>query len=229
MRRDVPPAPTWHTAALVTLIVVVAVAGSALAANGATAPIPTASSARVASVYLPVLLVQWGLVLYVCRIGRTRNVLRELLGETWSGPTRAAVDVTLAAMTVCLILGVNAAYTHLLGSAHAASREALLPRTAFERGVWVFVAISVGFCEEVVYRGYLLSALSRWSRSVTLGVISQGVLFGLAHLDQGARAAIPIVFYGVLLGTLSRFRGSLMAGILCHVTVDLLSGLASTG
>jgi membrane protease YdiL (CAAX protease family) len=218
------PAPTWHTAALIALIVAVAIVGSVVTATGAP-PMPPAPASRVTDVYAPMLIVQWGLTFYVCRIGRAPGVLRELIGATWVDARRAAVDCLLAVATALVILAVNVAYTHLLGAGPNASVARLLPETPAERAAWVVVALSVGSCEEVVYRGYLRAALSRWLRSVTLGVIAQSVLFGLAHLDQGVRAAIPVAFYGLLLGTLREFRGSLLPGMICHVIVDLADGL----
>jgi membrane protease YdiL (CAAX protease family) len=213
------------------LIVSVALAGSAMTASGAAPPAPSDPMARITAVYAPILVVQWGLVFYVCRIGRAPGVLSGLVGTTWVDARRAVTDCVLAAVTAFVIVAVNVAYTHLLGAGLDASTRALLPQTPQERVVWAAVALSVGFCEEVVYRGYLQMALSRWLRSVTLGVIAQGALFGLAHLEQGGvvRAAIPIAFYGVLLGALRRFRGSLLPGIICHVALDLVGGFPGHG
>jgi len=47
--------------------------------------------------YLPLLVVQWGIALYVCRVGRARNVLGDLLGARWTSVGRAVGDVALAA------------------------------------------------------------------------------------------------------------------------------------
>ncbi|HEX3597493.1 MAG TPA: CPBP family intramembrane glutamic endopeptidase, partial [Polyangiaceae bacterium] len=94
-----------------------------------------------------------------------------------------------------------------------------------ERLAWVVVATSVGFCEEVVYRGYLQTELSAKTRSVTLGVILQAILFGLAHADQGPWSAIPLAIYGLAFGVMAYLRRSLVPGIICHVGVDLAAGL----
>lgn len=227
MQRAESSAPAWHTAALIALIVGVAIIGSVLTAIGATASVPQPATSRVTAVYAPMLAVQWGLTFYVCRIGRAPGVLAELMGRGWGDVRQAATDCAVAAATAFVIVFVNVAYTHLLGSRPNASVAALLPQTPAERAAWVIVALSTGFCEEVVYRGYLRAAFSRWFHSVTLGVIAQSVLFGLAHLDQGARAAMAIAFYGLLLGTLRQFRGSLLPGMICHVIVDLAGGFAS--
>jgi membrane protease YdiL (CAAX protease family) len=101
----------------------------------------------------------------------------------------------------------------------------LLPSTEAERLTWLVVAVSVGFCEEVVYRGYLQTQLAAFTRSRTLGVALQAALFGIAHLEQGPASALRIGAYGLVLGVLASARGSLLPGMLCHIGIDLASGL----
>ncbi len=88
-------APRWHTVALIVLITTVAVTGALLTSRGATMTARLDTSSRITSVYLPIILVQWGLALYVCRIGRARNALPQLLGKRWDGVGRACVDMCL--------------------------------------------------------------------------------------------------------------------------------------
>ncbi|HEY0463966.1 MAG TPA: CPBP family intramembrane glutamic endopeptidase, partial [Polyangiaceae bacterium] len=64
-------------------------------------------------------------------------------------------------------------------------------------------------------------------RSPALGLVLQALLFGLAHLEQGAGAASRIGAYGLVLGLLARRRASLVPGIVCHIGIDLASGLLS--
>lgn len=67
----------------------------------------------------------------------------------------------------------------------------LLPRTVGERRTWVFVAITAGVTEELIYRGFVLSVLAHVSPSAdrfTLLAIG-GVIFGLAHLTKASRAS----------------------------------------
>src|SRR5262249_51346613 len=45
----------------------------------------------------------------------------------------------------------------------------------------VSLAATCGFCEELVFRGYLTQQFSAWTGSRVLAVVLQGVVFGLAH------------------------------------------------
>jgi membrane protease YdiL (CAAX protease family) len=206
----------------------VAITGTLLqreaALHEAPRPAELGASARIVRQYVPLLLVNWGLVLYVSRLFRAHSALPELLGQRWNRATRVAVDLALAvglALTIELIESVCARYA---GMRPNASVAALLPRTAAERVTWLVVALSVGFCEEVVYRGYLQTQLAAFTGRPSWGIVLQALLFGLAHGEQGLGAALHTALYGLLLGVLARSRRSLLPGVVCHVGIDLMSG-----
>jgi len=220
-------APPAHTAALVGVIVAVALTGTLLQ-YAAPEPAPTALTSaqggRIFQRYLPLLLVNGLLVLYVCRLFRARNAWRDLMGRGWRRPAEAALDVGYALLAFALIVAVEGLVRPLFAGRNAAV-TALLPSTGAERLIWLLVASTVGFCEELVYRGYLQTQLAAFTRSPTLGVILQAALFGLAHLEQGAGSASRVAVYGLVLGLLALRRASLRPGILCHICLDLTSGL----
>jgi membrane protease YdiL (CAAX protease family) len=224
-RANAPLAPRWHTLALVGLILGVSLSGTLLARYGARVPAVRApqgtASARIFSQYLPLLLVNWGLVVYCVRLFRKRGALSELLGERWSSAWRAFSDLAAASACFCLIMLSEFACARLFSVGRNAAIASLLPSTEAERLTWLVVALSVGFCEEVVYRGYLQTQLAALTRSPSLGLLLQAMLFGIAHLDQGLPLALRIAEYGLLFGVLARVRRSLWPGILCHVAVDL--------
>lgn len=221
-------APLGHTAALVAVIVSVAIAGTLLqhaAAPEASSVAPGGSvGVRVWTQYLPLLSVNGLLVLYVARLFRPRNALPELLGRGWQRPADALLDLLSACLVFTMIVAIEALARPLFAGRNAAV-SGLLPSTEAERLTWLFVASMVGFCEEVVYRGYLQTQLGALTRSPALGVLLQALLFGLAHLEQGAGSAIRIGMYGLILGLLALRRASLLPGIVCHVGIDLASGL----
>jgi hypothetical protein len=215
-----PLAPPWHTAVLIALMVAVAVTGALLARAGSPMAAPSGGP-RVVGVYLPMLLVNAGLTFYVCRVGRARNALRSLLGRGWDSVGRACADLALASAAWLVIEVAESAFAT---GPHAAA-PALLPRTVAERTIWVLVAMMVGFCEEVVYRGYLQTQLTAFTRRASIAVALQGLLFGMSHGDQGLAVALRFAVYGFMLGALARWRRSLLPGIACHIGIDVASGL----
>ena len=217
-----------HTAALVCVILAVAITGTLLQYAGVPVASPGAHGSppatRIWAQYLPLLLVNGLLVLYVARLFRPSNALPQLLGRRWRGLADSAIDLLYACVAFALIVALEALTSPLFAGRNAAL-SSLLPSTEAERLTWLLVAPVVGFCEEVVYRGYLLVQLSAFTRSAALGLVLQALLFGLAHLEQGAGAALRIGVYGALLGLLTLRGRSLLAAIACHIGIDLASGL----
>ena len=226
--QHTPLAPRWHTALLVALQLAVAVTGTWLERGGSpssarSAPAPTAS--RIFAQYLPLLIVNWSLVVYCCRLFRGQNALPALLGVRWHGLRRACADLALALGAAFVIVGIELISRQRFPMGRIAAVAALLPSTHAERLAWTVVAVSVGFCEEVVYRGYLQTQLGAFLRHPALGVALQAALFGIAHLNQGPRSALTIALHGLVFGVLAHFRRSLLPGIACHIGLDLASGL----
>ena len=214
--------PGWHPALLVALMLSVDAAGSVLAARHHEL---RGQGPLVVRAYLPLLCVNWGLLLYVCRVGRARSAFVELMGPSAFRASRALTDLALAVVTALALMGGEAAWQLAFGNARNAAAGALLPTTSAERAVWCAVAVSVGVSEEVVYRGYLTTELARFTGSAVAGVVGQALLFAFAHGEQGAAAVTRFFVYALGLGALARARRSLLPGILAHVAVDLVAGL----
>lgn len=216
--------PAWHPALLVTLLLLVAAAGGVLAATHRELTVPNGS--LVLRAYVPSVLVSCGLLLYVCRVGRPRFVFSELAGSSGYTPGLALVDVALACVAAGMLIGGEVAWQAAFGGVRNAAAAALLPSTPVERVVWCAVAVSAGVSEELVYRGYLARELARFSGSRAFGVLGQALLFALAHGEQGGGAMLRYFVYALGLGVLAVARGSLVPGMLAHVAVDLIAGLA---
>jgi membrane protease YdiL (CAAX protease family) len=216
--------PVWHPAALVALMLLVSAVGGVLSAQQHALPAPRGGS-LVVRAYVPLLLVSWGLLLYVCRVGRSRFVFAELVASGAYTPRRALGDVALSCLAASMLIGGEVAWQAAFGAARNAAAEALLPSTALERVVWCAVALSAALSEEIVYRGYLATELTRWTASRAAGVLGQAALFALAHGEQGGGAMLRFFVYASGLCVLARARRSLVPGILAHAGVDLLAGL----
>jgi membrane protease YdiL (CAAX protease family) len=113
----------------------------------------------------------------------------------------------------------------MLGAGDRTVVEAVLPTAVGERMMWVLVSLSVGFCEELTYRGYLQTQLAALTGSSALAVIAQATMFGIVHGEQGPAAMLQSALCGVVLGVVAWARGSLVPCILFHAGVDLLAGL----
>lgn len=98
-----------------------------------------------------------------------------------------------------------------------------LPATRTERRWWVFIALTAGICEEVLFRGFLLHYMHvfPWKLSLTLSLLVAAVIFGLQHLYQGLAGAASTVVVGLIFGLLFIFSGTLLLPIIFHAIMDL--------
>jgi len=92
--------------------------------------------------------------------------------------------------------------------------------------IFSLVALSAGFCEELVFRGYLMRQLSAMTKSRTAGLLLQSVVFGLGHGYQGVARMAIIAVEGCMLGLLARWRRSLRPGMIAHGLQDMIAGIA---
>lgn len=97
------------------------------------------------------------------------------------------------------------------------------PATWSERRWWVFVSISAGVCEEILFRGFLLQYLHvfPWALNLTLALLISSVIFGINHLYQGAGGVAGTAIVGFVFGLLFLLTGNLLLPILFHGAMDL--------
>jgi uncharacterized protein len=99
---------------------------------------------------------------------------------------------------------------------------ALIPVTMHERLLYAAVAVSAGICEEIVFRGWLLSTLHSPIRLTgTTLVLVAAAIFGAAHAYQKVTGIILTTLAGLLFCALYVLSGSLLLPILFHVLVDI--------
>jgi uncharacterized protein len=104
-----------------------------------------------------------------------------------------------------------------------ASVGGLVPRTSRERGLWTVMALTAGVCEEIFFRGYLLSVGTSIVGLVG-AVILTSLLFGLYHAYYGWKGIAQTGILGLILSVIALWSGSLIPGMIIHSTADLVSG-----
>lgn len=224
-------APLWHTIALIAVLLFFSLSGAHSQAEAVQ------RHGRV-SLYISTMLFEWALVAFIWLGTRMRRVsLREIIGGRWSTPEDALMDVAVAMGYWIAALMVLAAAKFALGLASFNQTENLkqvqqmkqtfgfiVPQGIKENIAFIALTISAGFCEEVIYRGYLQRALAGLAGSVAVGVVAQAILFGASHGYQGVRYMAVISVYGLMFGLLAWWRKSLRPGMMAHFWQDFLSG-----
>jgi len=214
-------APWWHTAVLIGFFVVMAVAGARVQSDG------VGRRPNVRLLYVSLIAGEWGLVYYVWKAGlrRTGTQIVDLIGGKWVSPRPILLDGLLALTTWVVWRGVAWCWFVWFGMGTAASISRLLPNSVGESMLWVLLSISAGFSEELVFRGYLQRQLTALTGSVTVALLLQSALFGIAHGYQGWRSCMAIAVYGALFTMLALWRRSLRPGMTAHAWTDIVGGL----
>lgn len=220
-------APMWHTALLVFILLGLS-ALSYLNAKRFIAPAPKEAEPRTLAMvasYAATLVEEWFLFFFVFWGERMRGrvPVRERIGiraekdALWR-------DIGIAALIWGALLIVGGVLNFLL---HPPGRDIvakLLPHNLAELAIWVPLAISAGFCEEYIFRGYLMRQFSILTGSIWVGLVIQAAIFGLAHGYQGPASMLIIFCYGIIFGVAAKLRKSLRPGMFAHGWLDFESG-----
>lgn len=213
-------APAWHTAVVLLVMLGVSLLGALVELP------PIFGIHGRAGSYLLVMVVEWATVALIgWGLSRRGVALSDLIGGRWTRRADLVRDLGIGIAFVVIVGGAMQALTSLLKAAPPQSLRALLPQTPFELVLWVPLSVTGGFCEEVIFRGYLQRQLSALTRSLVGGVVLQAVAFGLSHGYQGWKLMAIIAIYGGCFGWLAHWRRSLRPGMVGHALQDTLGGL----
>ncbi len=143
------------------------------------------------------------------------------LGFVALPPARLALwtIVTLVAGLVVFVL------RRVLGLEETGLLRHLIPVTGLEKLGFSALSLTAGFAEELVYRGFLLWALTQATGSVTLAVVVSSALFGIMHAYQDVAGAARAAVVGAILAAPVVASGSLVPSMIAHAGMDVISGL----
>ena len=230
--RPAAVAPVWHTVALL----IVMAGTSFLSARRISHMDPAIPRSHILQ-YLQVIASQWVLVGFIV-LGMRRSgarasfSLRQLVGGRWESFDDVLLDVLIAAGYWIVGVTVIALGKLAMGLLHTSNLADIkrtfgfiAPHGGAEIVLWIVMCVSVGFCEEVIFRGYLQRQFIAWTASGPAGIVVCGIVFGAAHLYQGWSQMVLLALYGTMFGILAYVRKSLRPGIIAHAWQDILTGL----
>lgn len=221
-----PVAPTLHTAVLIAVLVAFSVLSSGSQRT---------FSARHGQItlYISTIIWEWLIVGYIA-LGLRRRGLRllDLVAGRWRSlaevlrDTAVAVGFWFVAWMVLAWLG----YALGLANSHATAeaREKLsfmVPRSTSQLALFLGLSATAGFCEEIIFRGYLQRQFAALTRSELVAVLLQAVIFGAGHGYEGRARMLLIAVYGVMFGMLALWRRSLRPGMIAHGMHDAVEGI----
>lgn len=156
-----------------------------------------------------------------------------ILAAQYSGFTPSMIGlraVPSGLFVAWVVFGVGCAAllavaAHFAGHTESPILLHLLPVTLRERVVFSGLSITAGICEEIVFRGFLLAALTPLVGSTLLALIISSFLFGLLHAYQQSAGVARAALLGVALGVPYLASGTILPSMAAHTIIDLLGGL----
>jgi uncharacterized protein len=222
-----PVAAWWHT-----IIFVVAMFAYGFSQSHLQARMARAYAHGRLTMYFITIIFECVLLGYVWLLGLkpAGKRLREIIGGNWAHLSDVLSDIGAALLFWVVVVVFLATLRVILGpdSDSLQSIKFLLPEGPLELTVWVILSVTAGFCEEVVFRGYLQRQFLALTGMAPLAVVCQAIVFGSVHLYQGVKGAIAIAFYGAFFGILAIVRNSLRPGIIQHAAQDTFSGVVGS-
>jgi membrane protease YdiL (CAAX protease family) len=100
------------------------------------------------------------------------------------------------------------------------------PHSRLDLAWWMALSVSAGFCEEFLFRGYLI-----WVLEPTLGLWVAAavslVVFTIAHAYQGTKGMVAVAAVGGLFTLIVLVLGSLVSAIGVHMLIDAGEGIVA--
>jgi membrane protease YdiL (CAAX protease family) len=166
-------------------------------------------------------IVEWALVIGVWFRLRARGSSFTEIG-VWRFGTWPAWIVAL--LFAALSIGSN---LRLLPRMHTPISYAFMP-PGFHLGAALLMGITAGFCEEVLFRAFLMTEFAGAGYGKVTQVLGPGIAFGLAHagyLNQGflpwLGIMLPTAFLGMMWGVAYLLgRRSLVPSMVAHFLND---------
>ncbi|MCB0625877.1 MAG: CPBP family intramembrane metalloprotease [Saprospiraceae bacterium] len=178
-------------------------------------------------------LFQWILTAAVLAIWLYRDRTLGSLGLQWP---RWEPSTTVFTLTLGFVLAYSVDTYRQVATPAARERTRrqwrertpFMPASPREFRHFLLVALTAGFCEELLFRGFLINYLAWYLEPTPTGLVLSitlpALVFSLVHIYQGWEAVAKIALLAVIFGGLFVLTGSLLIPIVLHLAVDAFGG-----
>jgi membrane protease YdiL (CAAX protease family) len=99
----------------------------------------------------------------------------------------------------------------------------ILPHTRAEHRWFLALSLTAGVCEELLYRGYVVWALTPWL-GVLGAFVAATVAFAIGHGYQGWKGVVRVMLVGAVMAAMVLATDWLLPAMIVHALVDIGSG-----
>jgi uncharacterized protein len=182
------------------------------------------------SLYASTIGFQWVAATVVAWRAWARGLSFEELGLVVHGNWRIVIAAIVGAATLGGFQWFN---LRRMGRSSGKAREfmrvlaeRILPQSRLEFVLFLALAVTAGVCEEFLYRGFAMAAMTRAGLPAWGVVLLSSILFGLAHLYQGRGGLLSTLVIGTVFGTARIAYDGLVPVMIWHFAVDAVAGVA---
>jgi len=208
-------APVWHTCCVLAMLAMFSVL-SAYLRMGSSRP-----RLRHLLLYSIAIAFEWAVFAFI--LWKSNNVFTSYVARVFQDPRSLLLDIPAAVLLSAISILIAPLMVRVLGQTGWVSMEGMRPNNGLEIAAWIVAAISAGIVEETVFRGYLQQQFTGWTGHLTIGILGQSAIFGLAHGYQGWKNMTLIFALGCIFGAFVRLRKGLRANMIAHAGVDILA------
>jgi membrane protease YdiL (CAAX protease family) len=147
---------------------------------------------------------------------------KDLIGARWGNWQSMIGDLGLAVVTLFAMVVIGTLLNTFLGPFQhdSAAMRVFLAQNFTEAFAFLAAALTAGFVEEFVFRGYLQKQFQTLCGNTFLASILQLYFFVHGHFYQGLLRLIPVFLIGAVLTIVALRRKSLIPGMLAHSVGD---------
>jgi membrane protease YdiL (CAAX protease family) len=180
--------------------------------------------------YLSTILFQWVLTTVIGWRAFSRGLSASELGLSAAWTPKVLLITIGGAVLIALGHWLN--LRRMAGMSHPSIESLrtmatrIFPRSGGELCFYLLLAFTAGICEEFIFRGFAVAAMSRAGLSNWEVVILSSLMFGLAHLYQGRGGSIGTGLLGVMFAAVRIAYYSLLPVMVWHAVLDVVAGIA---
>jgi membrane protease YdiL (CAAX protease family) len=147
-----------------------------------------------------------------------RITWQEVVGAKWTNWRAIIRDLGIALAVLFTMAAIGNLSNGLLGPLQrdSAAFHWMVAQNTFEALAFLGAALSAGFVEEFVFRGYIQRQCQALCGSTICASALQVVIFTQGHFYQGWIRLVPVLLIGALLTFVALWQKSLIPGMIAH-------------
>lgn len=99
-----------------------------------------------------------------------------------------------------------------------------LPKTDNELKWFLFLSVSAGICEEIMFRLFLFEFLKEIVNLI-IALVLTNLIFSITHIGSGKNNLISSFILGLLFSMIYFFTENIWMAILLHISIDINAGI----